>query len=65
MQLTVSVAGTIGVGAGSFFRYWKTTAEGGRLKYIPLPHVAPPLHAVIAWAPDRLTRAAGLFLDLI
>ncbi len=44
---------------------WKTTAEGGRLKYIPLPHVAPPLHAVIAWAPDRLTRAAGLFLDLI
>ena len=44
---------------------WKTTAEGGRLKYIPLPHLEAPLRTVIAWSPDRLTRAASLFLDLI
>ena len=44
---------------------WKTTAEGGRLKYIPLTRTDPPLHAVVAWTPDRLSRAASLFLDLI
>ena len=44
---------------------WKTSAENGHLKYIPLPHVENPLHAVIAWSPDRLTRAAGLFLEMI
>ena len=45
--------------------FWKTTAEGGKLHYIPLPHVDPPLHSVLAWAPDRLTRTADLFLSLL
>ena len=44
---------------------WRTTAENGRLKYIPLPHVESPLHTVIAWSPDRLTRSASLFLEMI
>ncbi|MBR6951120.1 MAG: LysR family transcriptional regulator [Oscillospiraceae bacterium] len=45
--------------------FWKTTAENGKLVYIPLPRVEPPLRAVIAWSPDRLTRAASLFLDML
>lgn len=34
------------------------------LKYYPLPNVQPSLQAVVAWSPDRLTRALQLFLSM-
>ena len=44
---------------------WKTTAQNGSLNYIPLPNEDPPLRTVLAWIPERMSRAAELFLDML
>ena len=51
---TVTVAWPVNVGS----------AQTG-LKFYPLPNTQMPLHAVVAWSPDRLTRASRLFLSAL
>ncbi len=45
---------------------WRFSGDSvsDKFVYFPLESVTPPLHAVIAWRPDRITRAANEFLSL-